>query len=118
MKMIKGCLIVCLAVIALETRVAAADQKNSYGKAGGFELSAGMSLWNTFNGSGHQQYTIGALPYANHFIFDNWFLQYGFGLVYQYSIYYYQSGGGYSESTNFAIQPNLGIAVTPENRTA
>jgi len=112
MKMIKGCLIVCLAVFALETRVSAADQKGTYGKAGGFELSTGLSLWNTHNGHSQQQYSIGVIPYANHFIFDNWFLQYSFGLVYQYSIYYYQYASGYSESTQFSILPGLGIGYS------
>jgi len=93
------------------------SKKVLYGEAGGFELSTGLSVASTSNQAFSQNYSIGLFPYANHFLFKNWFLRYDLGFVYQYSILHSsvpQFAGQYSEVWSLSVNPGLGAGYSFE----
>ena len=88
----------------------AVEERAAYGDPGGFELSSGLSITATTNKEFSQNYSIGVLPYANHFLLRNFFLRYDLGFAYQYGIQYSsvpQYSGLYAEYWNFSINPGL-----------
>jgi hypothetical protein len=87
--------------------LSAADVPSTYGKKGTFELSGGISLLNTSNAQNGQKYSIGLLPYANHFLLDRFFLRYDLGYLYTYNG---SNNGIYSYASHqMALQPGLAI---------
>lgn len=91
------------------------EEKPAYGNPGGFELSSGLSISSTSNREFSQNYSIGILPYANHFLLRNFFMRYDLGLAYQYGIQYSsvpQYSGQYSEFWNFSVNPGLGAGYS------
>lgn len=62
-----------------------------YGSKGTFDLSLGMSTASTANGTRFQSYSLFLAPYANHFLFKNWFARYELPIYYSFSDWYRSS---------------------------
>jgi hypothetical protein len=94
--------ILLLATIFSSAGLSAEAPLQNYGRSGSFELSSGLSVAYTRNERNLQQYNVGLLPYANHFIFNHWFLRYDLGLGYNYT-------DAYAIGYTLALSPGLAM---------
>jgi len=85
--------------------LAAESKSPPYGSKGEFEISTGISSAYTANSTDLKSYGISLLPYANHFLFDHFFLRYQTGFGYQYF-------GTYVPSSQFFIFPGIAIGYS------
>lgn len=116
--MIRKCLLIStLTILAAFSGLSAQENAYQYGKKSSFELSAGISLASSSHDSYGSSYSLGLLPYANHFIFQKIFLRYDMGLVLSYTKGYYESfslgaGPGMGAGYSFALSDRWHLNVS------
>jgi len=98
-------------ILLLSPAIYSAEERFSYGKAGGLEMSTGISMANTGHYKSDGYYQLALLPYVNHFVLNRLFLRYDLGSVFQYSSYGTTTQGTY-ESWAISLRPGLGIGYS------
>ena len=95
---------ICFYLLVLtHYQVFATDSLPEYGKRGTFELSMGLSTFSTINDRYYKNFEISLMPYANHFVFDRFFLRYDAGLGTKYYT---------DQSFRIDLQPGIGIGYS------
>lgn len=73
------------AITLTQSAFAAEAATQQYGDKGTFDLSLGMSAASTTHSSYDKSFTLSLTPYANHFLFNNWFARYQMPAYYSFS---------------------------------
>lgn len=75
--------VLLFAITLTQSAFAAEVAMPQYGDKGTFDLSLGMSTARTTHAENFQTYSIFLAPYANHFLFKNWFARYELPVFYE-----------------------------------
>lgn len=94
-----------VAFTVVQPAFAAEEVPRQYGDKGTFDLSLGLSNSSTANSRNYHVFTVYIAPYANHFLWNNWFARYELPLSYQF-----RDSGWISHS--FATGPGLAFGYS------
>jgi hypothetical protein len=109
--------IICALALIFLPKISAVDSQKNYGQKGMFELSTGLAVAYSAHYSNTGQYSVGLLPFANHFLWDKIFLRYEVLLGVDYYSSSYDSftmrlGGGLGLGYSFQFSEKWHLNVS------